>query len=64
MVEPEYKESFHEACEVSINNNKYRPLLWEPRCLKILVSELKTGNNKLTTRVYTNLLRSFEGNVD
>jgi hypothetical protein len=61
IVEFNYDEPFHESTEVSINESAYMPVLWQPRHLKFPVDRLHVGNNTLRTRVYTTLIRSFEG---
>jgi hypothetical protein len=61
LVEFVYAEPFHDAVEVSINGGDYAPILWQPRRLKLATQQLHVGENRLTTRVYTTLIRSFEG---
>jgi hypothetical protein len=56
-----YAEPFYEAVEVSINGGDYAPILWQPHRLKLATQQLRVGKNRLTTRVYTTLIRSFEG---
>ncbi|MEJ6951078.1 hypothetical protein [Natronospora cellulosivora (SeqCode)] len=60
-LELEHTEEFNEASEISINDSEYHKVLWQPRCVKINKKELKQGKNKLDIRVYTSLIRSFEG---
>jgi hypothetical protein len=57
----EYDRPFHEATEVSINGSPYQPVVWQPRCVKLSTKYLSAGENILNTRVYTTLIRSFEG---
>jgi hypothetical protein len=57
-----YEGSFREATEVSVNGGDFRPVLWEPRCIRVRADQLRTGRNSLVTRVYTTLIRAFEGN--
>jgi hypothetical protein len=57
----EYDRPFHEATEVSINGSPYQPILWQPRCVRLSTEYLRAGENTLHTRVYTTLIRSFEG---
>jgi hypothetical protein len=57
----EYAHPFHEATEVSVNSSPYQPVVWQPRCVKLSTDHLALGENVLKTRVYTTLLRSFEG---
>jgi hypothetical protein len=52
---------FHEACEVSLNASAWHPLPWSPYQFEIDANELHIGRNDVTLRVYTTLLRSFEG---
>ncbi|HSR31844.1 MAG TPA: hypothetical protein VLY63_14870, partial [Anaerolineae bacterium] len=61
ILEFEYECPFHEATKVSINGSPYQPVLWQPRCVKLATEYLSTGENTLTTRVYTTLSRAFEG---
>jgi hypothetical protein len=52
---------FRDAALVSLNNGEWRELLWEPRSARVPASELLEGENDLRIRVYTSLLRAFEG---
>jgi hypothetical protein len=52
---------FHDACEVSINGGVWRALAWEPRCLELASAELRPGKNEEGMKVYTTLIRAFEG---
>ncbi|UCC65592.1 MAG: hypothetical protein JSV36_11330 [Anaerolineae bacterium] len=61
IVEFDYGRPFHQATEVSINNSEYKPVLWQPRRIKLPADRLHAGQNILKTRVYTTLIRSFEG---
>jgi hypothetical protein len=56
-----YEAPFHEASEVSVNGGPYRPVVWHPRCIELERERLRVGQNTLKTRVYTTLIRSFEG---
>ncbi len=47
--------------EVQINGQEWRPLLWTPYTLLLPSSALKAGKNSLAVRVYSGLLRAFEG---
>lgn len=58
-----YPAGFHEATEVSVNGGEFQPVLWEPRCIRVKTDRLRVGKNTLNTRVYTTLIRSFEGVV-
>jgi hypothetical protein len=51
----------HEATEVSVNDGPYHPVLWQPRQVVVPVRDLREGDNLLRTRVYTTLIRAFEG---
>jgi hypothetical protein len=57
----EYEGPFHEASEVSINGGPYQPVIWQPCCIVLERGCLRVGENTLKTRVYTTLIRSFEG---
>lgn len=57
----DYGAPFHEASEVSVNGGPFAPVLWEPRQVVLPVAQLRVGQNTLCTRVYTTLIRSFEG---
>ena len=57
----EYDCPFHEATEVSVNGSPWIPVAWQPRCLQLSTEYLTVGANTLNTRVYTTLMRSFEG---
>jgi len=57
----DYGAPFHEASEVSVNGGPFAPVLWEPRQVVLPVARLRVGQNTLCTRVYTTLIRSFEG---
>jgi len=61
LVSLETPEPFHEAAEVSINDSDTLPVLWEPRQVEVPTSVLRVGENLLRLRVYTTLIRSFEG---
>ena len=53
--------ALHEAADVSINDSDTLPVLWEPRQIEVPTSVLRVGENLLRIRVYTALIRSFEG---
>ena len=57
----EFPAPFHEACEVQFNNEAAHPIPWGPYEVDINQSELHPGVNLLTFRVFTTLIRSFEG---
>ena len=52
---------FHEACEISLNAGPWRVLAWEPRSLELPAAELRAGRNEVRVKVYTTLIRAFEG---
>jgi hypothetical protein len=52
---------FHDACEISINGGAWHTLPWEPRSLELATSELHPGRNEVRVKVYTTLIRAFEG---
>ena len=57
----DFQATFLAACEVSINHSDWQPLLWSPYTCTIPKDHLNTGTNTLRIRVYTSLIRSFEG---
>ena len=57
----DFQDTFLEACEVSVNDSDWRPLLWSPYAFTIAKDHLNKGANTLRIRVYTSLIRSFEG---
>lgn len=57
----DFQDTFLEACEVSVNDSDWRPLPWSPYAFTIAKDHLRTGANTLRIRVYTSLIRSFEG---
>jgi hypothetical protein len=52
---------FNEACEISVNTSPWMAVLWQPRCRVIDSRHLTVGCNQVAVRVYTTLIRSFEG---
>jgi hypothetical protein len=52
---------FHEACEISLNGGPWRALAWAPRLLELPTAELRPGRNEVRVKVYTTLIRAFEG---
>ena len=52
---------FQEAAEVAFNGGPWHPVLWSPYRALISTSEVREGVNSLALRVYTTLIRSFEG---
>ncbi|MBT3603530.1 MAG: hypothetical protein HN521_10735 [Candidatus Latescibacteria bacterium] len=56
-----FEDTFLEACEIAINDSDYQPLLWSPYTCAISRNILNQGVNTAKIRVYTSLIRSFEG---
>jgi hypothetical protein len=52
---------FHEACQVSVNADPWHDLPWAPYRVSIQRAALHPGANELVIRVFTTLIRSFEG---
>jgi hypothetical protein len=50
-----------DACEVSFNGGPWHQMLWTPRQIRPSPGELRMGENDIRIRVYTTLLRAFEG---
>ena len=61
LGEIDFGRPFDDACEVSINNGAWRPLLWSPRRIPLAPGDLRPGANQIAIRVYTTLIRAFEG---
>jgi len=57
----DFELPFEEACDVAMNGGPWHPLPWSPRECLLKRTELRRGANKLSIRVYTTLLRVFEG---
>jgi len=57
----DFPDTFLEACQISINNSPWQPLLWSPYTFTFPKDNLNTESNILKIRVYTSLIRSFEG---
>lgn len=55
--------NFRDACEICVNDGGYASCLWEPRLIKVKTEILNLKNNKLTVKVHTSLIRSFEGEM-
>jgi hypothetical protein len=56
-----FEDTFLEACEIAINGDDWQPLLWSPYCCTVSRNTLNQGINTVKIRVYTSLIRSFEG---
>jgi hypothetical protein len=52
---------FQDACEVSLNGGPWHALPWSPRRCLVRRAELRCGRNAVRVRVYTTLIRAFEG---
>jgi hypothetical protein len=50
-----------DACEVCFNDGAWHAMLWNPRLIRPNPGELHPGENPFRLRVYTTLLRAFEG---
>jgi hypothetical protein len=50
-----------DAVEVSFNAGPWHAMLWSPRLVCPASGELRIGANEIRLRVYTTLLRAFEG---
>ena len=61
LVALEFEDTFLEACEVSINGGTWQPLLWSPYTCTVPTDCLQAGANEVRIRVYTSLIRLFEG---
>jgi hypothetical protein len=56
-----FMDNFQDSAEISINNSEYINSNWEPRFIKIKTDTLKYKNNELNIKVYSSLIRAFEG---
>jgi len=61
LAEFEFAEQFQDACEISVNGGPWRQMPWIPRVAMLEPGELWRGENTVRVRVYTTLIRSFEG---
>ncbi len=61
LVQLEHGVPFQEASEVAFNDGPWRPCLWSPYQVLVPAQEFVLGDNQLRLRVYTTLVRSFEG---
>lgn len=52
---------FDDACEVSLNGGEWQPVLWSPRRIPLKPDDVRPGTNQIAVRVYTTLIRAFEG---
>lgn len=60
-LELETPKPFHEACEISLNEGAWHALPWGLYPLEIDRSELRRGENTVKIKVYSTLIRAFEG---
>ncbi len=61
VIQFDAEAPFHEACEISINGGEWHVVAWSPRRIELDVAQLCLGRNALAVKVYTTLIRSFEG---
>ncbi|MFW6007498.1 MAG: hypothetical protein ACOCQ5_05855, partial [Halanaerobiales bacterium] len=61
LINLDIEKEFHQAAEISINGEDWQRILWEPRYFKYSTEFLTRGENDLKLKVYTTLIRSFEG---
>ncbi len=57
----ELPDSFEDACEIRLNGHEWVPLPWSPRAATVPCAWIRKGANQLEVRVYTSLIRAFEG---
>ena len=62
-VELVFDRPFEDACEVSFNGGSFLPVLWSPRRVIVPGGQLREGANDVRMRVYTSMIRTFEGQV-
>jgi hypothetical protein len=53
----------HDALTIAINDGPVLPLLWEPRQVRYPTAALQVGENRVEIRLYTTLIRAFEGAI-
>lgn len=61
LFELVFPTPFEEACSIQVNGNAWHDSLWSPRIVSIPRDELCSGENRVTIRVYTSLIRAFDG---
>ncbi|MDQ2798822.1 MAG: hypothetical protein M3Y13_04160 [Armatimonadota bacterium] len=61
LADFDFGQPFESAAEASFNDGPWKPLLWSPRQVCLSPPEIKAGRNLVRLRVYTSLLRAFEG---
>ena len=60
-AEVAFGAGFEDACEISFNGGPFHPALWSPYRVYPKPGELRHGRNTMVVRVYTSLIRAFEG---
>jgi len=63
LIELDVDAAFQEACAVSINDGPFHSMPWLPRRALVPTEQLHVGENRVCIRVYTSLIRAFEGQV-
>jgi len=61
LIELDMDTTFQEACEVSFNDGPFHSMPWLPRRALVPTDQLRQGENRVCIRVYTSLIRAFEG---
>ena len=61
LFEPVFPEPCQEAVELSVNGGEFIAAPWEPRLVRLEEGALRSGANAIVVRLYTSLVRSFEG---
>ncbi len=60
-VRLDFPAPLHEACQVIFNGGPAHALPWGPYEVEVERTELRPAGNMLALRIYTTLIRSFEG---
>lgn len=58
---PDCGREFNETTEITVNDSEFLPVLWQPRVIRIAAKTLRAGTNRMRIKVYTTLIRAFEG---
>jgi hypothetical protein len=61
LLKLEWCWAFEDAVEVSVNGGPWQAVLWSPGLVKVGPEGLVLGSNRLGIRIYTTMLRAFEG---
>lgn len=61
LLDFDFERPFESAAEAAFNGGPWKPLLWSPRQVSLSQTEIKAGPNIVRLRVYTSLIRAFEG---